>query len=146
MKKITHKYIRTFLMDRPFQGRGVAMVALVAILLTGLQVTGNQLKNIQNMKAKKALVERIPEMEKKIRTHTSVTGEGTSLSKINFNLEGVTIKEGIPYALIDGVAYGVGDTIGTYTVENILMEQGGRVDLKNKETQENKTLYVPLMK
>ena len=103
-------------------------------------------KEFNQVKSQSLLVQRIPSMEQTIRDHTVVTEMGTELKKFQFNLYGTLIREGVPYALIDGTNYAEGDAIGNYTVEKILMEHGGQVILRNKETQEEKTLVVPMPK
>ena len=146
MKAIYNKFFRAFVFDPSLKMWGLILIGLLGALFIQLRIVGGQLETLRQVKAERSLVQRIPSMEKTIRDNTIVTaGGGHSPAKVELRLEGITIQEGSPYALIDGIVYGEGDFIGNYTVEKILMEPGGggQASLKDKETQEMKILYVP---
>jgi hypothetical protein len=138
-----YKILRAFLVDPQLQVRGLVLLTLVVIFLFQAKAIGNQSKAIRQVNDQKALVAKIPAMEKTIQANTIVTGHLNTVTKVAFNLEGTTIREGVPYALIDGVVYAEGDTIGNYKIETIILEQGGQVTLRDEKTQEIKVLYVP---
>ena len=143
-----NKFVRAILFDRQVRARGVKLIVGLAGLFILANIVGGQSRTLRQVKTNRALVQKIPSLEKAVRDHTIVTQDLTTIGKVQLILQGATIQEGAPYALIDGVVYGEGDTIGNDLIEKIIMEPGGggQVTLKNKETQEIKMLYVPQMR
>ena len=115
--------------------------ACVVVLLIQLKIFGSKAVQVSQAKAQKDLVQRIPSMEKSIQARAIVIDE-QNMAKREIHLEGTTIREGIPYALIDGVVYAQGDSVDNYSVEEIVMGKVGKVTLKNNKTQEIKILVV----
>ena len=127
--------------DPLLRSKILIFAACVVVLLIQLKIFGSKAVQVSQAKAQKDLVQRIPSMEKSIQARTIVIDE-RNMAKKELHLEGTTIREGIPYALIDGVVYAQGDSVDNYSVEEIVMGKVGKVTLKNNKTQEIKILVV----
>ena len=132
------KFLRT---DTLLRSKILIFAACIVVLLIQLKIFGSKAAQVAQAKAQKDLVQRIPSMEKSIQARATAVNE-QNLAKVVLHLEGTTIREGVPYALIDGVVYAQGDSVGNYSVEEIVMGKVGKVTLKNKEKEEIKILYV----
>ena len=141
-----NKFVRAFLFDPKLRSQTLFFAGGFIVILFQLKIIGTQIKELSRAQSQKALVAKIPSLEKTVRAHTIMTENMNKLAKVQLILEGATIKEGVPYALIGGIVYAEGDTIGNYTVEKILMDEGGKAILKDQETQEIKILHVPMPK
>ena len=137
---IYQKFVRFLVLDRPLQMRFLACGVCLVILVIQLRISGAQSRQLAALKAQKSLIAQIPVMERMIRANTVITSEQNGqIVPLKYKLEGITVTDGVPYALIDGIVYAEGDTVGIYQVEKLLMNE---MTLKNSETQETKILHV----
>ena len=147
---IVTKILRLMVYELPFLLRTLIIFIGFGIVALELKVVQEQSRQYAQINNEKALVMRIPEMEKTIRAHTirvmAVEAEHPNpqpqvqIAKIEFDLQGTSIKDGVPYALIDERIYKEGDMLGDYTVTEITR---GSVKLENPLTKETKNLLLP---
>ena len=136
-----NKYLRFILKDPDCRLRIIIFAIALFMIYSQLGVQKSLKAELGAIKAKKDMVASIPKMEETIRANTIITEIAhpqPQIAKVEFVLLGMTIKEGVPYALIDENIYKEGDTLGDYTVVRI--SRGGVV-LENKLKQETKNLY-----
>ena len=139
-----NKYLKLIFFDPTFRMRIFIFLAILFLMSVQISALKAQDQKMGMIKKDKELVLRIPNMEETIRANTVVTameiGPLEQLSKIGFNLRGMTIKNGVPYALIDDTIYTVGDTLGEFTIVSI--SRYGTV-LENRNSKEIKKLLFP---
>lgn len=145
---MNNKYLRFLLLDHTIRIRVAIFLALWILISFQGGTLKTQGKELSRIKTEKELVLKIPNMEKTIKAHTIIAtemaapGDGTQsgeqIVKVEFILKGMTIKNGIPYALIDENIYKEGDTLGEYAIMKI--SRAGVV-MQNNLTQEIKQLY-----
>lgn len=135
MKNLSNKYLRLMFLDPNV--RLCLIGLLLGVIFLGLELCIVNDANRQFLKATQEgeLVKKISDMERKLRLSAR-----RGMSNTEYRFEGITITEGVSYAVIDGGIYKVGDLIGEDIVKDIQM---GMVILENEETKEIKNLYLP---
>ncbi len=142
MKSI--KLLRLIRREPIFLLRFVVVLLGAGILFTQVKAVQQQAREYAKLTKEKGLIARIPEMKNKIHTHTLMTMPPEQLkiqiNEVEFTLEGTSIEDGIPFALIDGTIYKEGDIIKDYRIVEI---KHGSITLENTSTKEIKKFSLP---
>ena len=145
---IFKKILRLIIHEQPFLLRALLIFFLIGTILAEAKVRQRQSEQYAQFKKQKDLVMQIPAMEDTVRAHTITVMAAEAerphpqpqVAKIEFDLQGTSIKNGTPFALIDKRIYKQGDYMGLYEVVTITR---GSVLLRNHVTQDTKTLTLP---
>ena len=125
--------------ENNFLVRIVLILILLAIIALEFPAERKQSQLYSKFKKEKDLIARIPEMEQMVRVNF-LTPE--SAVKVVYDLQGTSIKNGVPYALIDGNIFKQGDRIGPFEITEITARI---VRFQNPLTQEVKELTLPAL-
>ena len=135
MKVISNKYLRLVVLDPNVRVGLIGLMIGLVILAIELKMVNQANAQLKQAMQDSDLVKRIPEMERKLRVSAR-----RGMTSAEYRFEGITISDGISYAVINGAIYKIGDLVGDDTVKDI---QKGTVVLENQETKEIKNLYLP---
>lgn len=119
-------------------------IALVAVLFAQMWYRGGQIKRLNALQSEFALVDRLGEMEKMLKTRERMealrNGETVDLQAVNpMKIDGFAMQSGVPSVLVDGTVYSEGSAFGEYVIVKITKDM---VTLENKKTKAIKNLYV----
>ena len=87
-----NKFVRAILFDRQVRARGVKLIVGLAGLFILANIVGGQSRTLRQVKTNRALVQKIPSLEKAVRDHTIVTQDLTTIGKVQLILQGATIQ------------------------------------------------------
>ena len=137
---IIKKILRLVVRQPAFLMRVLIIFIFLVVIVSEILVSWSQSQQYAKAKQELALVKSIPDMEKKIRPSSISANSSPVLVKESIVLEGTSIQNGIPYALIGGVIYQTGDNVGDYRITDI---QRGSVTLEDSSTHGKKFLSLP---
>jgi len=132
-------YIRFLFIEPAFRLRLFSLFAIFVLSVLLLKLVLLSDKTYHQVKTEKALAIQLTDLERKIQANTvqTVTSENPTVKKIEFVLEGTSIRDGVLTALIDDTVYTVGDSMGEYVVTEITKNS---TSLEHRETKEIKKL------
>ncbi len=132
-------YVRFLIVEPAFRLRLFSLLALcvLAIFLFKLVLLSDQ--GYHKVKTEHDLALKLSDLEKKIQANTIQTAatDAATVKKVEFVLEGTSIRDGVLTALIDDTVYTVGDSMGEYVVTEITKNS---TTLEHRETKEIKKL------
>ena len=137
-----NKFLRLIINEPSFLLRLLVILVCLGVITSEQRFIQTQSQQDMELKKEKALVMRIAELEKTLRAHTITTAAiaPVQIAKIEFVLQGTSIQNGVPQALIDERIYQQGDFLGDYRIIEIIY---GTVTLENPLTKETKILHLP---
>ena len=138
-----NKFFRFFSLEPQFRFKAVIFLIFFIIIPVEFRVFQQKEHQLAKIKSEKALVMRIGEMERAIQVntvHAQLSGKSSQVTVVKYNLTGTSITGDISYAIIDGLIYTEGDTIGEYTVMKIAKDS---VTLESKSANKIKNLSWP---
>jgi len=106
--------------------------------------TGVQRKALKGLRDELVLVERIGEMEEKMRTRERLEAfqkeeEAVQDEFQSDKISGIAMRQGVPSVLINGTVYDEGSVFGEYIIVKITNKM---ITLVNQKTQAIKNIYV----
>ncbi len=122
----------------------VILALLIAVLIAGSWYTGVQRKALKGLRDELVLVERIGEMEEKMRTRERLEAfqkeeEAVQDEFQSDKISGIAMRQGVPSVLINGTVYDEGSVFGEYIIVKITNKM---ITLVNQKTQAIKNIYV----
>ena len=141
---MNNKLIRYCIIEPECRLRFAALVILGIILIGQLWYRGVQVRRAGTLQTELALVERIGDMEKVIRTQERLEAF-INEQDMNFGdvkptkISGFAMQKGAPSVLVDGTVYSEGSSFGEYVIVKITKKM---ITLVNKKTNAIKNLYV----
>ena len=138
------KFSRVFFVESQFRLNLSLLLIFFFIIILESKVLQWQEKQLAKITAEKTLVMRIEEMERiiqenAVKTQLTTNQPHVQVADVKYNLTGTSIINGAPCAIIDGLIYTEGNTIGDYTVLKITKDS---VILENKPANKIKTLSL----
>lgn len=111
---------------------------ILGLIFLGKKQASQSVK-LNEIKAKKQLVNKIPEFKKQIIALEGKLKLGET-EKINLVLKGILMGNNVNYAVINDTYYREGDTLGNFKISKISLDY---VVIENKDTLQRKILYLP---
>lgn len=136
---LRNKIFRIFFIEPQFRMRAELFFIFFVIFMIQLGILYSQEKKLSTLRDQKLLVVRIGEMERVTSAKNTRKAAQQAPRGRQYNLTGTMINNGVPYAMIDDLVYGVGDVIGDFTVLSIANDT---VLLENKATTQTMTLFL----
>lgn len=138
------KILRYCIVELHFRLKIIALVVLAVILSVQIWYSGVQNERLNVVRAEKAMVERIGDMEEMLSTKAQLEAfqkedTGALVDVKPTKISGIAMQRGVPSVLIDGTVYSEGSSFGDYVIVKITKEI---ITLVNKRTKAIKNLYV----
>ena len=141
MTSFQNKLFRFLLREPQLIWRWVVLAASVAFVVFLLPLIPKQEKKLKEVKAERALIQQLPDMEDILNSpnvKAQMEAKLRHTNSANFVLNGLSVQNGVNYAVIDGNIYKEGDSVGDYTLAGITAKF---ILLQDKFTQETRTVY-----
>jgi len=139
------KLFRFIVRETHFRFQCAIVLGVAALICVQAAIVGKQAAEVADLKARRDLVAKIPEMEgiiaKRIVTPAMIEAAQKQIARIESVLQGTMLQDGVYDALIDGQVYTVGGMIGDFRIVAIGMDS---ISLENGLTREVTKLYFPV--
>ena len=121
------------MLESRFQLSLAALLVLLGLTVVQCQMFKKSDQRLKEVRAQKALVERIDDMKKDIAQRIRAGKKVKAKPSEKLILQGTVLKSGLYHALINGVVYKKGESVSGYKIIEIF---------KNSAILENKTTRV----
>ena len=138
-----NKYFRILLVEPQYRVKVGLFCILSLVVFSEVLILAHGNKQLDKLMAEKMLVMRIDAMERAL-SFSDVRAANRLMTKTaagepQYRLRGITISNGVPYAIIDKLVYAEGDIIGEYRIVKITRDS---VLLENKSANKMRNLLL----